>query len=198
MLEDLSSRFEIRTDQYLVWCRDGSMWCTCMWGWNFLLCGQQGILSERMYRNNITLLVFVVCTVDCSEIFIDTPTNFIARAQTCSNYKQHNTIKFLIGIAPNGSISFLTRCWEGRVSNKNLVSNTTFYKLLLPGDVVLADRDFTIEEDMMIYGAKLEIPSFTKGKKQVSLWGVEQSAQLSHVRVHIERGIGALKTSTLF
>ena len=70
---------------------------------------------------------------------------------------------------------------------KNLISNTTFYKLLLPGDVVLADRGFTIEEDMMIYGAKLEIPSFTKGKKQLSQREVEQSAQLSRVRVHVER-----------
>ena len=45
----------------------------------------------------------------------------------------------------------------------------------------------------MIYGAKLEIPSFTKGKKQLSQREVEQSAQLSRVRVHVERVIGALK-----
>ena len=55
-----------------------------------------------------------VCTIDCSEIFIDTPTSFKARAQTYSNYKKNNTIKFLIGITPNGiyySISFLSHCW---------------------------------------------------------------------------------------
>lgn len=39
-----------------------------------------------------------VCIIDCSEVFIETPTSFEARSKTYSNYKKHNTIKFLIGI----------------------------------------------------------------------------------------------------
>ena len=35
--------------------------------------------------------------------------------------------------------------------------------MLQPGDVVLADRGFTIEEDVALCGAKLEIPAFTWG-----------------------------------
>ena len=38
--------------------------------------------------------------IDCFEIFIDRPTNLMARAQTFSNYKHHNTVKVLIGISP--------------------------------------------------------------------------------------------------
>ena len=34
------------------------------------------------------------CIIDCSEIYIETPTSFDARAQTYSNYKKHNTIIF--------------------------------------------------------------------------------------------------------
>ena len=37
------------------------------------------------------------CIIDCSEIFIETPANFTARAQTYSNYKKHNTIKRCLG-----------------------------------------------------------------------------------------------------
>ena len=44
-----------------------------------------------------------------------------------------------------------------------------------------------------IHGAKLEIPSFTRGKKQLSLDEVEYSQRLSKVRIHIERVIGLLK-----
>ena len=42
------------------------------------------------------------CTViiDCFEIFIDRPVNMLARAQTYSSYKKHNTAKYLIGISP--------------------------------------------------------------------------------------------------
>ena len=42
--------------------------------------------------------------IDCFEIFIDRPTNLLARAQTFSDYKHHNTVKVLISISPQGTI----------------------------------------------------------------------------------------------
>ena len=50
------------------------------------------------------------CIIDCSEIFIEIPTSFDARAKTFSNYKKHNTVKFLVGIIPCGAIC--DRTWE--------------------------------------------------------------------------------------
>ncbi len=50
-----------------------------------------------------------ICILDCSEMHMNTPTNFPARSATYSNYKKHNTVKFLIAITPCGSISFLSR-----------------------------------------------------------------------------------------
>ena len=38
-----------------------------------------------------------VCIIDCSEVFIERATSFEARAKTYSQYKKHNTAKFLIG-----------------------------------------------------------------------------------------------------
>ena len=34
--------------------------------------------------------------IDCFEIFINRPTNVMARVQTFSNYEHHNTLKVLI------------------------------------------------------------------------------------------------------
>ena len=65
-----------------------------------------------------------------------------------------------------------------------------------PGDLVLADRGFNIAEDLALYGAKLEIPAFTKGKKQLSQ-EVEYSQRLAKVRIHVERVIGLLKKYTI-
>ena len=79
------------------------------------------------------------------------------------------------------------------MSDKNLTQQSVFVELLEPGDVVLADCGFTVEEDIAIYGAKLEIPAFTSGKKQLSQKEVEMSQQLSAVRIHVERVIGLLK-----
>lgn len=134
-----------------------------------------------------------ICIIDCSEVFIETPHNFSARSATYSNYKKHNTIKFLIGTTPSGSVCFLSKCWRGRVSDKNLTQESRFLRQLLPGDVVMADRGFTIEDDVALYGAKLQIPSFTRGKKQLSQREVELSQQLARVRIHVERIIGLIK-----
>ena len=59
--------------------------------------------------------------------------------------------------------------------------------------MVLADQGFNISEDLAIHGASLAIPSFTKGKSQLSQQEVEQSQRIAKVRMHVERVIGQLK-----
>ena len=36
----------------------------------------------------------VTVIIDCFEVFVEKPSNLLARAQTFSNYKRHNTIKY--------------------------------------------------------------------------------------------------------
>ena len=114
-----------------------------------------------------------ICIIDCSEIFIERSTSFEVRAKTYSQYKKHNIAKFLIGITPCGTISYVSRCWGGRVSDRYLTQRCGFLELLQPGDLVLADRGFNIEEDLNFHGTKLAIPAYTRGKKQLSLEEVE-------------------------
>ena len=77
--------------------------------------------------------------------------------------------------------------------DKQLTQESNFFSYLEHGDVVLADRGFTISEDLALHGAKLETPSFTRSKKQLSQREVEQSKQLSMICVHVDRIIGLLK-----
>ena len=86
---------------------------------------------------------------------------------TWSTYKHHNTIKFLIGITPQGVISFISSAWHGRVSNKYLTEHSNFLKHLLSGDLVLADRGFDISDSVAYCGATLKLPAFTRGKDQL-------------------------------
>ena len=46
--------------------------------------------------------------LDCTELFIEMPTSFRSQSATFSNYKHKNTAKGLIGIAPNGAITFVS------------------------------------------------------------------------------------------
>ena len=65
-------------------------------------------------------------------------------------------------------------------------------KYLLPGDVILADRGLDIGDSAALFEATVEIPAFTKGKKQLSAFDVERSWKLASVRVHVGRVIGLL------
>ena len=56
--------------------------------------------------------------IDCFEVFMDRPSNLLARAQTFSSYKHHNTVKILIGITPQGTIYFTSEVWGGRTSHQ--------------------------------------------------------------------------------
>ena len=131
--------------------------------------------------------------IDCFEIFIDRPSNLLARAQTFSSYKHHNTVKVLIGITPQGTVCFVSEAWGGRTSDKFLTENCGILNKLLPGDMVLADRGFTVHESVRFYHADLNIPAFTKGKDQLDPVDVEKTRKIASVRIHVERIIGTLR-----
>ena len=52
-----------------------------------------------------------ICTaiIDCTEIYLERPLNLETSAQTWSNYKNTNSIKYLIAITPAGAADFLSR-----------------------------------------------------------------------------------------
>ena len=135
----------------------------------------------------------VVAILDCFEIFVDRPSTLITKAMLWSNYKHHHTVKFLVCIAPQGVISYISRAWGGRVSDKHITQNSQFLANLLPGDVCLADRSFNIAETLASYGATLKIPAFTRGQSQLSANAVESTRRLANVRIHVERVIGLLR-----
>ena len=62
----------------------------------------------------------------------------------------------------------MSKCWGGRVSDKHLTVKSGLLQHLIYGDLVLADRGFDISDELALIGASLAIPSFTKGKPQLS------------------------------
>nr|XP_047146284.1 uncharacterized protein LOC124819119 [Hydra vulgaris] len=82
--------------------------------------------------------------IDCTEAYIERPKSLLAQASTWSDYKQHNTFKFFVGISPNGIITFLSDCYGRRCSDNFITKDSGFYDLLDCDDGVMADRGFQI------------------------------------------------------
>lgn len=102
-------------------------------------------------------------------------------------------MKYLIGITPQGSVSFISKGWGGQVSDKHLTENSNLLSNLISGDTVLADRGFDIKESAAMYCARVTLPSFTKGKKQLTGIEVEQTRHIANIRIHVERFIGLIR-----
>ena len=141
-------------------------------------------------------------TIDCTEVFIERPRHLELQAQTWSDYKKHNTVKVLVGIAPNGAISFLSKAWEGRASDKKITCESGLLDHLDHGDLVMADRGFPIQEELLLRGATLLNPPPSSGKEQQTRAEVQKTKAVTNARIHVERAIGrmnrfALLTGTL-
>ena len=108
---------DVRLKPLIVWPEREQLWKT----------------MPECFREEFGTKVAVV--LDCFELFIERPSNLLARACTWSTYKHHNTVKFLIGIAPQGVISFVSPAWGGRASDKYLTEHCGILSKLFPGDV---------------------------------------------------------------
>ena len=134
----------------------------------------------------------VVSIIDCFETQIHVPDNPNDQTATYSNYKSRNTVKYLISITPQGTISFVSTGFVGRTSDQHVVLNSGYLDLLRKGDVILADKGFTIAADVGQRGAILTTPAF-KVAAQLTQQETEESRKISNVRIHVERVIGSLR-----
>lgn len=117
------------------------------------------------------------------------------QSSTWSNYKQHNTAKYLVGVTPNGAISFISPTFVGSISDPELTRcSGLLSKLDGKGKVsVMADRGFTIRDQLQSIGVELNIPPFLDGRSQLPAEEVQQGRSIASLRIHVERAIGRMK-----
>ena len=104
--------------------------------------------------------------IDCTEIYIEKPTTPSAQRATWSNYKEHNTIKALVGISPDGMCTFVSKLWTGNSSDRHITQQSGLLDLLEPGDSIMADKGFSIRDLTTKKRVLLNVLSLCKG-----MWG---------------------------
>lgn len=125
--------------------------------------------------------------IDCTEIFVESSSDFRQTGNLYSSYKSHTTGKVLIGVSPSGACMFVSDVFEGSISDKQICIQSKFISYIEEGDCVLADRGFLIEDLLVEKGAKLVIPSFLKQRGSFPLEETQESKMIARARIHVER-----------
>ena len=131
--------------------------------------------------------------IDCTELFCQSPSSLNIQNSLFSHYKHHVTYKGLIGIAPSGAITFISQLYSGSISDKEIVNRCGTLKKELwdDNDSVMADRGFTIEDELKCLNVQLNIP--LDGREQLTKGEVKESQSIASVRIHVERAIQRVK-----
>lgn len=76
--------------------------------------------------------------IDCTEFRIEAPRKDLeAAAQAFSNYKHYLSAKYLIGVAPNGAITFVSQGFPGSTSDKVVTDQSGIISHLKVGRVII-------------------------------------------------------------
>ncbi|XP_021346079.1 uncharacterized protein LOC110445671 [Mizuhopecten yessoensis] len=168
---------------------------------NFMFDHMQSLIpwpSREQILSNLpkhyTEMTRVRIVVDATEFFCEKPGNLEAQFLTWSEYKHHNTYKVLIGVAPNGLVTFVSRVWGGHASDRHIVQKDgdLFLPKLEPGDVILADKGFTVG-DLLPAHIGLNMPPFVSSSCQMSVQEFFKTQQIAAPRIVVEMKMEQIK-----
>ena len=128
--------------------------------------------------------------IDASEIKVQAPSSLVLNSEMYSSYKSHTTYKGNV-ISPSGEIIDISSLFEGSISDKELVKQSGLLPLLQPGDQIMADKGFVIQDLLTPLGCSVVMQQFSKGELQ-------ESKKIHNLRVHVERAIRRVKEFHFF
>ena len=78
--------------------------------------------------------------IDCIEVFIGTPKSLELQSASWSEYKHNNTVKFLVCVAPNSFVIYISEDSAGRISDKALTKRSVFLDEIPPFCSIMGDN----------------------------------------------------------
>jgi len=132
--------------------------------------------------------------IDGTEVPVKQPKLPGAQQVSFSSYKNRNTAKALVGVSPGGLVTFVSDSYGGCTSDRQIVERCGLSQLLEPGDSLMADKGFDVQDIFAPYDVTVNIPTFFRKRNRFSNKTVLRDRKISSKRVHVERVIGLGKT----
>ena len=87
----------------------------------------------------------------------------------------------------------MSELYPGSISDKEIVKRSGLLEVLQPGDEIMADKGFLIQDELVSVGATLVMPKFLKNRKQFTKEEAEHNKKVACLRVHVERCMEQIK-----
>jgi hypothetical protein len=132
--------------------------------------------------------------IDAFEFEVDIPNVAFNQCATFSAYKHFNGLKVVVGITPDGYISFVSKCFGGRVSDVEICKKSGYLDSLSKGMVIMADRGFKYLHNQMVmrHCSLVRPPSVQSGTPMTEAQCM-QTKEIASLRIHVERLIVRLR-----
>jgi hypothetical protein len=135
--------------------------------------------------------------VDGTERPIKQPKASRAHQATFSSYKSRNTVTILDRSTPGGLVNVVSDAYGGWTSDRQIVEHSNIVQLCEPGDNVMADKGFNVQDLFARMDVTVNLPTFFKKRNRISGKIILSNRKVSSKLVHIERIISLGKTYKL-
>ena len=127
--------------------------------------------------------------LDCTELFIPTPSCPMAQRACFSSYKHHCTGTSAGAISPGGAAVFCSDAYPGSISDTAIVRVCGFLDKLRPGDKVGADKGFYgCAGDLLAKGCDIAHPPRRfPGQPHLTADEAGETQRQANLRIHVER-----------
>ena len=139
---------------------------------NFMYCSwkeldiwpSRELVDENMPSDFKRLYLSTSVIIDGMEIPIKKPGKPTAKQVTYSTYKNRNALKVLVGIIPGGLVSYVTPAYGGSASGRILVERGDLPHRCAPGDSIMSDKGFNVQDIFAPFNVKVNIPTCLRKK----------------------------------
>lgn len=84
--------------------------------------------------------------IDATECPIRKPRLPTAQQITFSTYKNRNTIKLLVGLAPSGLITYISPCYGGSASDRQIIERSSILNRFDYNDEIMVDKGLNVQD----------------------------------------------------
>lgn len=179
----------------------------------YFLCGQIPICpSKAQVKANLpecfkTAYPDTCVILDCTEIKVRTPTSKVLNSEFYSSYNSHTTYKGLVGIAPNGTVTFISSLFQGSMLDKEITRQSGVVSLIEEGTEVMADKGFFFSRrppvDRECETSNSSFLRKTKGlsdsgSKKFTASEVSNTQEIARLRMLVQKAIRRIKEYHFF